>query len=355
MAGIGTLDSILSIRPRPKAGPMASSVSDSFMAARTMNTLDELDLDKYPQWSSGEMLHSKGHTVTSTSCSASQPLMATASKTPSVSASSQYQHSARTSVTSVTSAAAYPQYSVSPADEEKPRANGPKRADDSAEKDLVEDGESKEADMMYIGTILDDDDDSFIPFDPPLVSKYGPISRNARVKGRNTDPVQVTADENMRKCTAVLSVTPISRPYPTSAPVPSMYKPQMHPGLALNPAAAAVSASSMVTMTNSTYSFWSGQDWFVHKIPEMVHELEKSAIRATTTGERLALQLQAVELQISMRTGQNPKPVHELLKEAVQAEPKNGHIPAYNMGMSLAQERACMAQSACGEYATDWK
>lgn len=37
-----------------------------------------------------------------------------------------------------------------------------------------------------------------------------------------------------------------------------------------------------------------------HKIPAMVQQLEKSAIQATTHNERLALQLQAIELQISM-------------------------------------------------------
>lgn len=37
-----------------------------------------------------------------------------------------------------------------------------------------------------------------------------------------------------------------------------------------------------------------------HKIPEMVQQLEKSAIAAPTTNQRLALQLQSIELQISM-------------------------------------------------------
>lgn len=39
------------------------------------------------------------------------------------------------------------------------------------------------------------DEDVFIPFDPPLVSKFGPICRCARIKGRNTAPVQVTAEK----------------------------------------------------------------------------------------------------------------------------------------------------------------
>ena len=40
-----------------------------------------------------------------------------------------------------------------------------------------------------------EDDDIFIPFDPPLVSKFGPICRCARMKGRNTAPLQATAEK----------------------------------------------------------------------------------------------------------------------------------------------------------------
>ena len=46
----------------------------------------------------------------------------------------------------------------------------------------------------------DTDDDFFIPFDPPLVSKYGPISRHTRIKGRNTAPVNVTAEDVSGYC-----------------------------------------------------------------------------------------------------------------------------------------------------------
>ena len=49
--------------------------------------------------------------------------------------------------------------------------------------------------FRIVKATLEDEDDFFIPFDPPLVSKFGPISRLARTKGRNTDPVQVTAEE----------------------------------------------------------------------------------------------------------------------------------------------------------------
>ena len=36
-------------------------------------------------------------------------------------------------------------------------------------------------------------DDEFIPFEHNQVSKYGPISRMAKTKMKNTIPVQVTA------------------------------------------------------------------------------------------------------------------------------------------------------------------
>ena len=44
----------------------------------------------------------------------------------------------------------------------------------------------------------------------------------------------------------------------------------------------------------------SGLDIWRCKIPELVQNLEESAIQANTASERLALQLQSVELQISM-------------------------------------------------------
>ena len=38
-------------------------------------------------------------------------------------------------------------------------------------------------------------DDEFIPYEATSTSKYGPISRGVKVKGKNTGPVQVTADQ----------------------------------------------------------------------------------------------------------------------------------------------------------------
>lgn len=69
-------------------------------------------------------------------------------------------------------------------------------------------------------------DENIIPFtDKPRVSRFGPISR-VSVKGsslfKETEPVQVTAPQG-RYPTPVTAVTPIQRPFPVVAPVPSRY------------------------------------------------------------------------------------------------------------------------------------
>ena len=47
---------------------------------------------------------------------------------------------------------------------------------------------------LYYFRIEDEDDDDFIPFaDIPIVSKFGPISRAARAKMKETAPVQANA------------------------------------------------------------------------------------------------------------------------------------------------------------------
>ncbi|XP_074655486.1 uncharacterized protein LOC141909054 [Tubulanus polymorphus] len=70
----------------------------------------------------------------------------------------------------------------------------------------------------------DDDDDDLIPFDPvPRVSKYGPISRTARSRIRNTAPVMATASIQEVATTPVTALTPLSHPYQTVSWIPSIY------------------------------------------------------------------------------------------------------------------------------------
>ena len=39
------------------------------------------------------------------------------------------------------------------------------------------------------------DQEEVIPFDPPIISKFGPISRTKYTKNNDTVPLKVTADE----------------------------------------------------------------------------------------------------------------------------------------------------------------
>lgn len=276
--GPASLDRVLASGLRLGVGPLPHSVNNSFVATRATHSLEELDLGgtKYPQWSAGELTNVKTENV--------KPLIKRTVSQPC--------HVPQSGKTQV-----LPPTLVKTKEDEFEEAE--------PSEDLEEDCEVKETDFKGISTILDDEDDSFIPFDPPLVSKFGPISR-ARLKEMNSMPVQVTAEEST-KCTPVLSVTPLDRPYPVSALVPSIYKPKM---------TASVTIPTPDNLPYSMYSVWGGQDLMRHKIPEMVQQLEKSAIAAPTTNQRLALQLQSIELQISMKTGKTPKPIHELLQEA---------------------------------------
>ena len=40
---------------------------------------------------------------------------------------------------------------------------------------------------------LSEEEDEFIPFEHTVVSKFGPISRSARIKAKDTHPLQVQA------------------------------------------------------------------------------------------------------------------------------------------------------------------
>lgn len=44
-------------------------------------------------------------------------------------------------------------------------------------------------------SVCSDKTDEEIPFDPPIVSKFGPISRSCKTKFKSSDPVQATANQ----------------------------------------------------------------------------------------------------------------------------------------------------------------
>jgi RING finger/CCCH-type zinc finger protein len=62
-------------------------------------------------------------------------------------------------------------------------------------------------------------DDEFIPFDPPIVSKYGPISRMSKTILRPNSTVQVSASFG----DGTISTPMVRRPVPAASPVASWY------------------------------------------------------------------------------------------------------------------------------------
>ncbi|GIY86722.1 hypothetical protein CDAR_427621 [Caerostris darwini] len=63
--------------------------------------------------------------------------------------------------------------------------------------------------------------DEFIPFDPPLVSKYGPISRCSKSLIRGPAPIQVNAVSHMGELTSPTSA--VRHPLPSASFAPSFY------------------------------------------------------------------------------------------------------------------------------------
>lgn len=140
-----------------------------------------------------------------------------------------------------------------------------------------------------------------IPFDPPIISKFGPISRLRLTKSNNTVPLKVTADE-MMKTVPVTAVTPLSRPpLPNAATVPSRFTPSSTP---LDSVPLSVSSSC----EPEPYSLWKNE----------VIQLEQKAQEASTEDERLSVELQAVEIQISLKQ-QELHEVHDVKHAQQQA------------------------------------
>ncbi|KAL5012353.1 hypothetical protein ScPMuIL_010904 [Solemya velum] len=153
-----------------------------------------------------------------------------------------------------------------------------------------------------------DEDEMFIPFDPPLVSRFGPISRSARSKYKTSDPVQVTADEVMKRMTPVASIIPVKRPYPSSAPSPSRYP---EPSQLNNMENAIVPPYKTDPVLVNPFALPELQQYMPARRKEQtkqeVMDLHQRAQNANTEDQRLNLELQAVELQISMKTGKTPE------------------------------------------------
>lgn len=87
------------------------------------------------------------------------------------------------------------------------------------------------------------EEDPLVPFDPPLVSKYGPISRCARALVRGPAPIQVSAASH-RGGDLTSPTAALRHPLPSASQAPSLY-------------ALAAQGESLVTLSLSLSLFLS--------------------------------------------------------------------------------------------------
>ncbi|GFR00818.1 roquin-1 [Trichonephila clavata] len=78
-----------------------------------------------------------------------------------------------------------------------------------------------EMDLSNCALFCPSEKDEFIPFDPPLVSKYGPISRCSKSLIRGPAPIQVNAVSQMGELTSPTSA--VRHPLPSASFAPSFY------------------------------------------------------------------------------------------------------------------------------------
>ncbi|KAL1482068.1 hypothetical protein MTO96_015102 [Rhipicephalus appendiculatus] len=124
------------------------------------------------------------------------------------------------------------------------------------------------------------EEDPLVPFDPPLVSKYGPISRCARTLVRGPAPIQVTSrqPQELTSPTAALRL-----PLASAAAAPSLYA----QGFALLPrdtpihpptGALLAAPPALVTPPTKGSESWAGQPQVPTSVgPWLLNQLEESA------------------------------------------------------------------------------
>lgn len=92
---------------------------------------------------------------------------------------------------------------------------------DTASVDSLNNEDLIEIDNTVNALFCPSEKDEFIPFDPPLVSKYGPISRCSKSLIRGPAPIQVNAVSQMGELTSPTSV--VRHPLPSASLAPSFY------------------------------------------------------------------------------------------------------------------------------------
>lgn len=188
----------------------------------------------------------------------------------------------------------------------------------------------------------DDEDEDFIPFEQTKVSKFGPISRLNKARLDCAAPVQATAD--------------LTRPtFRTAEPTYSTYSSySSESGGAYQstfvtssghrkPVERLVSEPAVKPTPLENRSIWeqSPQPSY-HNIAQLM----AGAAGAVSNNEKLAYQLQAVELEISLKTGRKPEPVSKMIQAAVGPSPDleskgmmgTGHVTSCLRNMELGTD-----------------
>ncbi|RUS84164.1 hypothetical protein EGW08_008051 [Elysia chlorotica] len=169
-----------------------------------------------------------------------------------------------------------------------------------------------------------DDDENFIPFELTKVSKFGPISRLNKARSDYNAAVQVTAD--------VSCYNSLTRPSYSNAP--SSYGPNTQCGFTSISSSASVCYTTGLPRSAShsrpverlvgepavkPTALENRSIWEQSPLPsyQNIAQLMVGAASAVSNNEKLAYQLQAVELEISLKTGRKPEPVIKMVQAAV--------------------------------------
>ncbi|CAG5119638.1 unnamed protein product [Candidula unifasciata] len=290
--GFAGLKTVLSTNKHRRQA-MPKSVSDMFVATRSTQSLDELlndDIQNYTiKWSNGDdhLSDVTANEFLETSLRGSLPESCT---TNSVSFSM-----AATTTSGAADMAGNGRLCTSEED-------GVGNLDVSTTQAVCS------SDAEFCSFPSDDGDETIIPFEHTSVSRFGPISRMSKAKMYNSAPVQVTAD-SYKWMTPVLSVTPQDRPLATTMQMPTRF--------AYRGKAEMLKTEPSVKPTPlEAPSIWQQTPLpSYHNIARM----KAGAAEAVTNNERLAYELQAVELEIAMKTGKEPESFTKIIQDAVVA------------------------------------
>ncbi|KAK6979830.1 roquin-1 [Biomphalaria glabrata] len=271
-----------------KRETMPTHVSDMYVATRTTRSLEDLmndDMNSYPmRWSNGD----DNFTVPISGIASEMPYDSLARGPPldsSTTNSISFTMAAVSNIESLFETAGTSKL-YSPEDQDVPSTGG--------------------GDAEFSSFPRDDGDENFIPFEHTSVSKFGPISRLNRMKMVNSAPVQVTAD-SYKQVNPVLMTNPMDRPLATTMTVPSRFPtPTIKEGLDLSmrPASSYCNKSQLLTNYNNV--------------------VKSGGQSSLTETERLAFELQAIEFEISKKTGREPETVGKIIQNAVGLDGNRG-------------------------------